>query len=162
MKKMSLLAIGMCCSLLQPASAQTLTVNSAEVEACFASAALGDVKPVCIGAAADQCSTQAGGSTTLGTVACLQAELKVWDDLLNAEYKATRTYVDAFDQGDPPVSEALLQAQRVWIQYRDAECNLAYERYRGGTIRSIVASVCGLNLTAVRAIELRDMRGDGG
>lgn len=101
-----------------------------------------------------------------GIAACITAETAVWDDILNAEYGKTQSYMTQLDATEPPVlgarPDALRKAQRAWIAYRDAECELTYLRWQGGSIRSIAAANCGLIMTARRAFELRDMRGDGG
>ncbi|WP_306131110.1 lysozyme inhibitor LprI family protein [Roseovarius sp. MMSF_3350] len=141
------------------AQAQEARVDETTVAACFHGAPRDAGVPSCVGDAANQCQTQPGGGSTIGIVACVQAETAAWDGFLNREYKATRAQVDQFDTGHPPVSEALLTAQRAWIAFRDAECSLAYERNRGGTIRSVAAASCLMRMTAQRALELRDMRG---
>ncbi|MEO1139559.1 MAG: lysozyme inhibitor LprI family protein [Pseudomonadota bacterium] len=140
-------------------SADDLQVDAATVQACFASAEPWGGVPDCVGDAANLCQSLPGGSSTLGIVECVMAETQVWDSALNAQYKATRAHVDAVDTGQPPVSNALLTAQRAWIAFRDAECALAFELRRGGTIRSVAAAVCQMRMTAARTIELRDMRG---
>lgn len=141
------------------AQAQDPGVNEDTVAACFNSAPRDAGVPDCVGDAANRCQAQPGGSTTIGIVGCLQAETAAWDTILNREYKTTRAQLDQFDSGQPPVSEALLAAQRAWIAYRDAECSLAFERNRTGTIRSVAAGACMLQMTAQRSLELRDMRG---
>ncbi len=140
------------------APAQDLGVDAGAVEACFAGAPPWTGVPDCLGEAANRCQGLPGGATTIGIADCLGAETAAWDAILNREYKATRAHVDRVDPGQPPVSEALLTAQRAWIAYRDAECRLAFERNRGGTIRSVAAADCVLRMTARRALELRDMR----
>lgn len=145
-------------SILLPAplAAQEATVDEAAVEACFAQAGRGDVNPGCLGNAAEVCQkSHTQGETTLGISECLMAEAAAWDDLLNREYKLTR---DAFaDQ--PGLPDRLLEAQRAWIAFRDAECTLAYDSYGGGSMRVIAAADCRLRHTARRTLELRDMRG---
>ncbi len=141
------------------ARAQEASVNEGTVAACFEAGPRDAGVPGCVGDAANQCQTQPGGGSTIGVVACVQAETAVWDRFLNREYKTTRAQLDQADSGQPPVSEALLAAQRAWIAYRDAECSLAFERNRGGTIRSVAAASCLMRMTAQRSLELRDMRG---
>ncbi|MEM7075612.1 MAG: lysozyme inhibitor LprI family protein [Pseudomonadota bacterium] len=142
------------------ANAQALSVDASVVEACFASAPAEMTQPDCIGAATEACTALPGGGTTLGISQCLSMETAAWDKILNQQYTLTRGHFTAFDDGgDPPLQQSLLQAQRAWIAFRDAECGFAYDRNRQGTIRVIVGANCLLRLTAQRAIELRDMRG---
>ncbi|WP_295048727.1 lysozyme inhibitor LprI family protein [uncultured Paracoccus sp.] len=124
------------------------------VESCLADTPRGRVDPDCIGAAADQCQTAPGGSTTIGIGQCLSAETDAWDRLLNEEWKQVRSsFAD-----DQTAADSLLAAQRAWIGWRDAECEFQYDRYGGGSMRSIAATGCRMTLTARRTFELRDMR----
>lgn len=136
-------------------SGQDVALNRATVEACFDATPVGSVDPSCLGAASNACqSATPRGETTIGIAECIQAETQVWDDLLNREYQATRQSVAS----DDAVREQLLTAQRAWIAFRDAECALAYARWRDGSIRVIVAANCLMVQTARRTFELRDMR----
>jgi len=137
-----------------PALAGTAQVDVATVQQCFDKAAPGEVAPACLGAAAKACQAQPGGDTTLGISECLQGETAAWDKLLNTSYKALRA--DFRQQGDG-LPEALLKAQRAWIAFRDAQCALDYQRWGGGSMRTIAAADCLMTMTAARAIELRDM-----
>ncbi|WP_373635558.1 lysozyme inhibitor LprI family protein [Yoonia sp. SS1-5] len=136
------------------AAAQELGVDAAAVRACHDSAQGWDVTPDCIGAAANLCQETPGGSTTVGIGACLAAEIAVWDEILNEEYQARRA---EFSASAAELADALRDAQRAWIAFRDADCDLRYTLFQGGSIRSIVGANCRLSKTAQRAIELRDI-----
>ena len=144
--------------MLLPLSAQAqvpAVVNSATVEACFSSTPAGQFSPACIGAASNQCQQATpDGSTTIGIASCIQAESEVWDTILNRKYKEVRAAFST-EQG---LAEQLLAAQRAWIAFRDAECQLVYAMWIDGTIRITIASECVLQMTARRALELRDMQ----
>ncbi len=60
--------------------------------------------------------------------------------------------VHAGDQGDPTPS---CDAQRLWIQYRDANC--LYYGMGEGTIAGIDAGECMRNMTQARARELEGL-----
>lgn len=124
------------------------------VEACFADTPRGRIDPDCVGAASNQCQTGPGGSSTMGIGQCLSAEAEVWDRLLNDEWKQLR----AVFKDDQTAADSLLAAQRAWIAWRDAECGFQYDRYGGGSMRSVAATGCRMELTARRAFELRGMR----
>ena len=143
--------------LAAPALAQdadTLTVDASVVEACVADTPPGELTPACIGAASQRCQQEPGGDTTLGIVECVMGEHAAWDAALNREYKAARA---AF-QGDP-AADSLLAAQRAWIAWRDAECGFQYDRYGGGSMRSIAAANCRMSMTAMRTLDLKALRG---
>lgn len=141
-----------------PAQAQSLWADEGIVRGCFAGAAIGETQPRCLGAASGQCQALPGGSTTPGIADCIGAETSVWDKILNEEYQATRAQFRAADPGGA-LAQSLLDAQRAWIAYRDAECALTYQRWIGGSIRSIAHANCVMGFTSERAIGLRDMRG---
>nr|WP_281390453.1 lysozyme inhibitor LprI family protein [Paracoccus amoyensis] len=125
------------------------------VDVCVLQTAKGETDPDCIGVAAGACQTATqSGSTTPGISACLMSENAVWDRLLNQEYQANRkAFADT-----PGMTEKLQAAQRAWVAMRDADCEIAYDRYGGGSMRTIASAACQMNHTARRALQLRDMR----
>ncbi|RKF14988.1 DUF1311 domain-containing protein [Roseovarius spongiae] len=131
-------------------------IDTVAVRACMAQTPLGVVQPDCIGRASNACQARPGGDTTIGITECIMAETQVWDAMLNEEYKAVRRMFRS--EGGEGLTVALRDAQRAWIAFRDAECGLAYSRWAGGSIRTIVAANCQLGMTAQRTLELRDMR----
>ncbi len=160
------------CLLAAPAAAQTTgfaatvptaVVDPASVKACLADG--GGPEAGCIGAAAELCMERTeGGFSTAGMSECTGAETGVWDRLLNETYRSLRADLDGADARDKPSggqgidrSDALRDAQRAWIAYRDAECRLRWAQFQDGTIRSTIAAGCHLDFTARRAFELRDM-----
>jgi uncharacterized protein YecT (DUF1311 family) len=54
---------------------------------------------------------------TLAIVECLQAKTKASDQSLNAAYKVLQARIDSAQR------QPLLTAQRLWVQYRDANCD---------------------------------------
>lgn len=132
------------------------------VEACHQSYNDRAEEVGCIGDAANLCQgvqTEAfNGGTTLGITACLAAETEAWDVILNRNYKVIMREMKAMDaaSGGAGLSraEALRAAQRAWIAFRDAECRRLFAEYQDGSIRSVVAAGCMLDLTAKRALEL--------
>jgi len=107
--------------------------------------------PVRAHAAADPfCADQ---STTVGIADCFMAQARQWDGRLNAAYKALQSRID------PEQRQKLLAAQRLWIQFRDANC--AFYGAREGTMRVIEAAQCQRDMTEARTRELDGaMRGD--
>lgn len=83
---------------------------------------------------------------TLATVDCVAAKTKIWDQRLNAAYQSLAQRIDA-RQRDP-----LKASQRLWIQYRDANCRF-YES-QDGSIRQVQAAECLRTMTRDRALEL--------
>ena len=89
---------------------------------------------------------------TADIVECVGRLTKTWDRRLNAAY---RKLLDA----RPEAVRRLRAAERLWIQFRDANC-----RYYGtgeGTITAIHAAECMRSTTAHRALELEDLLNGG-
>ena len=147
----------------QAAIAQQLQSDAGIVRACFSNTPFGALYPTCLGEASGQCQEQPGGSTTVGMAECISSETAAWDAILNEEYKATQAALEEQDSaGGAQIldrTDALREAQRAWIAFRDADCTARYAIWQDGTIRTIVGANCHLTMTASRAIELRDMRG---
>ena len=145
------------------AGAQEMRIDPQIVRSCFAATDIGAFYPPCLGQASGQCQNLPGGSTTIGIAECIQAETAEWDAILNEEYKATQAVNAGADAaGQSPVTDrtdALRDAQRAWIAFRDADCGARYAMWQDGTIRTIVGANCLMTMTAQRALELRDMRG---
>ena len=89
------------------------------------------------------------GDSSIATVECLTRKTAAWDASLNANYSAALRQVD-LQQRDP-----LRQAQRLWIQYRDANCR--FYGMREGSLRQIQAAECLRSMTADRSRELKDL-----
>ena len=116
--------------LIAPAAAQTGTVPlSATFQACL----------------------DKSGGVTAEMHACISAEHERQDQLLNRNYQALVAEL-------PPARKKQLQtAQRLWLQYRDANCHF-YADPDGGTAAGVAAADCVLQMTASRARELADLR----
>ncbi|WP_027663865.1 lysozyme inhibitor LprI family protein [Rhizobium leguminosarum] len=83
------------------------------------------------------------------------------DKVLNAQYKKTRAVLAAIDKdldGDMKGAEqALVKAQRAWIDYRDAECDAFGFQARGGTMEPMLVAGCLANITDKRTKELKEL-----
>ena len=82
---------------------------------------------------------------TLAVVECVQAKTNVADQRLNAAYKALQARIEANQR------QSLLAAQRLWVQYRDANC---FYGVQDGSIRQVQAAECIRSMTEDRAREL--------
>lgn len=103
------------------------------LQECYDSAEPADLSG-CIGRMAEACKEgEEGGWSTLGISQCNLAEARVWDGYLNSVYQETLAALEASDADEaeqfPEFTrrvEALRDAQRSWIAFRDDECRLAY------------------------------------
>lgn len=98
-----------------------------------------------------KCVDKSDGVTSM-MLDCDGKEYKAQDAKLNKMYKSAMSKLDA--QG----KNKLKNAQRLWVQYRDAKCSF-YEGLSGGTVDALYASGCTVQETALRAQELEDIVG---
>ena len=84
--------------------------------------------------------------STYEMVDCLKAKTAYWDK------RMTIAYQRMLKAGEPKQREQLRVAQRLWIQYRDANC--LYYDLGEGTIARIEAGECMRSMTEARAKEL--------
>ncbi len=106
----------------------------------------------CIGIVSGPCQDEPGGGTTRGMVDCADRERAVWDQRLNKTFQAAVT------ARDPKLVEALRQAERAWIAYRDARCALPAVENEGGSIVGPLTAMCLLDATARQAIWLEGIQ----
>ena len=96
------------------------------------------------------CMDKAGG-TTFGMIECINMETQRQDAQLNKAHKALMAGLPA------PRRAQLLEAQRAWIKYRNANCAF-YDDPDGGTLARVNANSCMLKATADRARELESFK----
>ncbi|VVO08738.1 lysozyme inhibitor LprI family protein [Pseudomonas fluorescens] len=95
---------------------------------------------------------EASGGVTVNMLDCTAAEIQLQDTRLNKGYKAAMAALEADKKSQ------LQNVQRMWIKYRDANCGLVGS-LTGGTIDSINAGSCVLEMTRTRAQELEYLVG---
>lgn len=115
----------------------------------------------CVGYAADACLLTDQGSSTLGVSACFSDELAIWDVELNDAYQALRFAMAERDKDLDPnrplpkSADALRDAQRAWITWRDLQCGFVHTTFQGGTGGGPASAECLMHLTAEQALRLR-------
>lgn len=91
------------------------------------------------------------GGITIEMHACISAEHTRQDQQLNRNYQVLMAELI------PERKKQLQAAQRLWLQYRDANCQF-YLDPDGGTAAGVAAADCVLQMTANRARELAALR----
>ena len=90
--------------------------------------------------------------------ACAAQGFKEADAALNESYSAARDHMRALDAAIGPdqagAEQALLQAQRAWISYRDLTCAAEGYAYHGGSLEPMVVNFCLARLSALRRDDL--------
>lgn len=90
------------------------------------------------------------GDTTQGMVECISAETQRQDARLNKAYKALTANLNRKRK------KQLHEAQRVWVKFREGNCNFYYDP-DGGTMARVSANECMMTMTAHRAKELENL-----
>jgi uncharacterized protein YecT (DUF1311 family) len=89
---------------------------------------------------------QSCDGSTVEMVECLKTKTAEWDT------RMTMSYQKALKDAGPARRQQLRAVQRLWIQYRDANC--LYYDMGEGTIARIEAGECVRRMTEARAREL--------
>ncbi|HVQ68644.1 MAG TPA: lysozyme inhibitor LprI family protein [Bradyrhizobium sp.] len=92
---------------------------------------------------------QSCDGNTFQMVECLKAKTAAWDKRLNVAYQK------ALQDAQPAQRDQLRTAQRLWIQYRDANC--LYYALGEGTIARLDAGECMRSMTEARAREFEGL-----
>jgi len=96
------------------------------------------------------CMDRSGG-VTVNMLDCIAAETDRQDTRLNNAYKRTMASLNATRK------KQLQEVQRIWIRYRDANCDF-YADPNGGTIATVNSNSCYMEATAERTTELENLR----
>jgi uncharacterized protein YecT (DUF1311 family) len=100
--------------------------------------------------AADQGDPSANcNGSTQDTLECLNAKVAQWDKRMTVAYQVLMKKAEASQR------DQLQTAQRLWIQYRDANC--MYYALGDGPISRINAAECLRHMTESRAKEFETM-----
>jgi uncharacterized protein YecT (DUF1311 family) len=93
-------------------------------------------------------------ANTLEMNQCADIEQKQVEQKLNAVYQKTLKEFGGAD--DAGTKAALINAQRAWVKFREADCKAEYKKWEGGTIRSVMFSGCMQDRAQKRIKELEE------
>lgn len=89
------------------------------------------------------------------------------DTAMNRQWKLTLAHMQQFDKdvgppedGRPTNAALLLDSQRAWLSFRDAQCELEGAQMRGGSAQPAIYSGCLARLTKARTAQLHELAGD--
>lgn len=119
----------------------------------FSVNAVADIDQVQIDYAA--CADEA--ISTVEQVNCAYNAYAAADVELNVVYKEINAGLNVKTKGDKAVKDALLNAQRAWITFRDTNCAAYGTTAYGGTLGNVLTYSCLANMTIARTVELRDL-----
>jgi uncharacterized protein YecT (DUF1311 family) len=72
-----------------------------------------------------------------------------------AEAKLNQTYQEFMSKLEDSEKVQLKNAQVAWLKYRDINCEFVADRYKGGTMRPMIAAICLADVTNNRTTELK-------
>lgn len=98
------------------------------------------------------CQNTSEGRSNLGMADCFRLEGRIWDDLLNDNFKHLRASLD-----DQQMAKAR-EMQRVWIASRERTCGF-YEVKIRGSMAIPLGAACIARETARRALLLKSLDG---
>lgn len=101
-------------------------------------------------ASSDMCFEKAQTQAQLNE--CAAIALKSADDELNTLYRRMQARLS----NDPPTKALLIDAERKWLIFRDAECKFSAVRSSGGSMHAMQVNDCLTELTRTRVIELQN------
>ncbi|NTJ43098.1 lysozyme inhibitor LprI family protein [Agrobacterium larrymoorei] len=116
---------------------------------------------VASGASAEEQPNCAEPTTQMDMNQCAGLDYEKADKALNAQYQALRKVLgerdkDA-DEGAKGYNDALVAAQRAWVAFRDANCDLAGFQARGGSMEPMLVSSCLADMSRKRTEELKTL-----
>ncbi len=80
------------------------------------------------------------------------------DSAMNREWSRTTDAMRRLDgQAGGARAAALLESQRAWLRFRDAQCVVEGGRYAGGSLQGMTITNCRTRLTEDRRVQLRDL-----
>jgi len=101
---------------------------------------------------ATPCQNTSEGQSNLGMADCFRLEGRIWDGLLNDNFKRLRASLD-----DQQIAKAR-EMQRAWIASRDSTCGFYDVKIRGSMAVPLGAA-CIVRETARRALLLKSLDG---
>jgi uncharacterized protein YecT (DUF1311 family) len=88
------------------------------------------------------------GASTMQVNACFDARFREIDAILNRYFQTALKR--ARKESGAKTAQRLLQAERSWVAYRDAECGSVFDYWSSGTIRVSMELDCRTRLTRLR------------
>ena len=100
----------------------------------------------------------ANAMSQMEMTACAEQDWNAADEALNAAWAPAMARMRALDEDQPEnlkgAADALREAQRAWVGYRDLACTAEGYQYRGGSMEPMVIYACRARLTEARTEEL--------
>ena len=133
------------CGLVRGIDVSSMRISTSALIVISSAIALSAFSVAHVQAAEESCD-----GSTYEMVECLKEKTARWDERLNKAYQHALKQATSSAQ-----AEKLHLAQRLWVQFRDANCR--YYDSGEGTIARIDAGECMRSMTEARAKELEGL-----
>jgi uncharacterized protein YecT (DUF1311 family) len=90
---------------------------------------------------------------------CAARDLAQADATLNRVYRETLASLAELAAGNPDAKDArkqLVEAQRLWVKFRESDCDAVFTLNQGGTIRTAMYYGCMTQHAELRTKQLRE------
>lgn len=92
--------------------------------------------------------------STMDAIQCLSGEsVEVESDLLRT-YKKLLSVIE-----DPIAKSNLIKAQKLWVQFKEQDCQSSMDRYKNGSMQGVAGQQCLNEKTKFRVKELSERLG---
>lgn len=103
-------------------------------------------------------------NTTFANTSLAQFTMEQGEDL-SVDYKKADKELNVAYQNlmkliSPQEKIKLVEAQKLWIKFRDAECSFQGMEYKGGSFESMTVIMCKTKLTEQRTKDLKELVND--
>lgn len=143
------------------ADVQEITADVASIKSCLDRARSYAQKNECIGTIVKSCESEPSDVVqAIQTLFCRSREAAAWDQLLNENFKRKIKMIQEGEMPEEAVKArqlaTLRAAQRLWIQFRDAELDRAEAELDGAASIWLTAGIefVRMDMTARRALDL--------
>lgn len=110
-----------------------------------------------LAATEDECDSN--DTSNLMMKICVAADYQKADEKLNTIYKQMASSLKKENsEMSKEILSRLVKAQKAWVGFRDAECDLQATEMLGGTGEGLVALACLKDLTEKRVEELKNYK----
>jgi len=109
---------------------------------------------VAAGAAQPNCKDP---QTEIDMNICASRAFKGADVRMTRQYNLIAARMKKMDAGEAGYFGALLESQRAWLKYREAQCRFEGYTTHGGTAESLNVDACRIDLTDKRTKDLKSL-----
>jgi len=135
-----------------------------ELDRCYGASNISSQLEKCIGKGRGICRVVSEFDSTISINFCAKSALKIWDEILEAEYSQFLKWAQSKDEGRDfqldggTLTTRLETSQTDWFKYRKSKCDFILGVYFEGTARGSFFFNCKIKMTAERAIYLKTQR----